>query len=149
VATDQEWQALCRVIGKPELIEDARFIDPSARLKNQEELDTIINQWTKDRDYYEVTKKLQEAGVASAPSFSSEGLFLDPHLRERGVFSQLDHPIMGKDWVVTPPWRLSETPARIHRHSPLLGEHNEEVFGQMLGMSRIEIKELEKEEVIY
>jgi len=149
VATDQEWQALCRVIGKPELIEDARFKDLSVRLNNQEELDTIINQWTKDRDYYEVTKKLQEAGVASAPSLSSKGLFLDPHLRERGVFSRLDHPVMGKDWVVTPPWRLSETPARIHRHSPLLGEHNEEVFGQMLGLSQKEIKELEKEEVIY
>jgi benzylsuccinate CoA-transferase BbsF subunit len=136
-------------MGKPELFEDARFKDFSVRRNNQEELDTIINQWTKDRDYYEVTKKLQEAGVASAPSFSSEGLFHDPHLRERGVFSQLDHPVMGKDWVVTPPWQLSETPARIHRHSPLLGEHNEEVFGQMLGLSQGEIKELEKEGVIY
>lgn len=149
VATDSEWQALCRVMGQPELIEDARFHHPTDRLINQEVLDDLINQWTKDQDYYEVTKLLQEAGVAAAPSLSSEGLFKDPHLREREVYSQLDHPFMGQDWVIAPPWRLSETPARIHRHSPLLGEHNEEVFGQWLGLSPDEIHALEKEEVIY
>jgi benzylsuccinate CoA-transferase BbsF subunit len=88
-------------------------------------------------------------GVASAPSLSSEGLFHDPHLKERGVYSQLDHPFIGKDWVIAPPWSLSETPARIHRHSPLLGEHNEEIFCNLLGLSQEEIHELEKEEVIY
>ena len=149
VATDEEWQALCRVMGKPELMEDARFSSSKGRLKNQGVLDEIINQWTMDRDYYEVTKVLQEAGVGSAPSLSSEGLFQDPHLQARGVYFQVDHPVMGKDWVVGPPWRFSETPARIQRHSPLLGEHNEEIFGQMLGLSSEEIRELEKEEVIY
>jgi crotonobetainyl-CoA:carnitine CoA-transferase CaiB-like acyl-CoA transferase len=149
VATDSEWQALCRVMGRPELIKDARFHHPPDRLINQEVLDDLINQWTKDKDYYEVTKLLQEAGVAAAPSLSSEGLFKDPHLREREVYSQLDHPFIGQDWVIAPPWRLSETPARIYRHSPLLGEHNEEIFGQWLGLSAEEIQELEKEEVIY
>ena len=136
-------------MGKPELIENEKFIDPTARLKNQEDLDEIITQWTQDKDYYEVTKLLQKVGVASAPSLSSEGLFHDPHLREREVYSQLDHPFIGKDWVIAPPWSLSETPARIHRHSPLLGEHNEEIFVHMLGLSPEEIRELEKEEVIY
>ncbi|MBI4766308.1 MAG: CoA transferase [Deltaproteobacteria bacterium] len=149
VATDSEWQALCRVMGRPELIEDARFHHPPDRLINQEVLDDLINQWTKDKDYYEVTKLLQEAGVAAAPSLSSEGLFKDPHLREREVYSQLEHPFIGQDWVIAPPWRLSETPARICRHSPLLGEHNEEIFGQWLGLSAEKIHELEKEEVIY
>ena len=149
VATDPEWQALCRVMGKPELINHEKYFDSTARLKNQEDLDEIITQWTRDKDYYEVTKLLQKAGVASAPSLSSEGLFHDPHLKERGVYSQLDHPSIGKDWVIAPPWSLSETPARIHRHSPLLGEHNEEIFCNLLGLSQEEIHELEKEEVIY
>jgi benzylsuccinate CoA-transferase BbsF subunit len=149
VATDSEWQALCRVMEKPELIKNEKFFDPTARLKNQEDLDEIITQWTQDKDYYEVTKLLQKVGVAAAPSLSSEGLFHDPHLREREVYSQLDHPLMGKDWVIAPPWRFSETPARIHRHSPLLGEHNEEIFAHRLGLSPEEIHELEKEEVIY
>ncbi len=149
VATDSEWQALCRVMGKPELIENEKFFDSRARLKNQEDLDEIITQWTQDKDYYEVTQLLQKVGVAAAPSLSSEGLFHDPHLREREVYSQMDHPFIGKDWVIAPPWSLSETPARIQRHSPLLGEHNEEIFGHRLGLSPEEIRDLEKEEVIY
>jgi benzylsuccinate CoA-transferase BbsF subunit len=149
VANNQEWQALCRVMEKPEWIEDRRFKDPAVRYKNQQELDGLISQWTKDKDYYAVTKILQEAGVASAPSLSSEGLFHDPHLKERGIYSQLNHPFMGKDWVIAPPWHLSETPAKITRHSPLLGEHNQEIFIQELGMSDEDVKKLEAEEVIY
>jgi benzylsuccinate CoA-transferase BbsF subunit len=149
VTNDSEWQALCKVMEQTDLVEDARFTHPSDRVKNQGVLDDLITQWTKDKDYYEVTKLLQKAGVAAAPSLSSEGLFHDPHLREREIYSQLDHPFMGKDWVIAPPWRLSETPARITRHSPLLGEHNDEILNQLLGMSREEIIELEKEEVIY
>ena len=149
VSNDSEWQALCRAMGRPDLIEDPRFNQPSERFKNQEALDDLITQWTLPQDYYEVAELLQKAGVASFPSLSSEGLFHDPHLKAREVYSQLAHPSMGKDWVIAPPWRLSETPARIYRHSPLLGEHNEEIFGQMLGLSPEEIHELEKEEVIY
>jgi benzylsuccinate CoA-transferase BbsF subunit len=149
VSDGQAWQALCRVMGKPALAEEARFSSPNSRLQNEEELDEIINQWTRKRDYYDITRLLQEAGVASAPSLSSQGLFQDPHLQARGVFFQVDHPSMGKDWVIGPPWRLSETPAQIQRHSPLLGEHNKEILVDMLGLSSEEIKALEKEEVVY
>ena len=86
---------------------------------------------------------------AAAPTLSSEGLFKDPHVRDRGVFLQVEHPEIGKDWVIAPPWRFSETPAQIKRHAPLLGEHNEAVFGELLGMSSKEIKTLEQERVIY
>jgi benzylsuccinate CoA-transferase BbsF subunit len=61
----------------------------------------------------------------------------------------VEHPVLEKDWVVAPPWRLSETPASIRRHAPLLGEHNYEIFERRLGMSREEIKRLEEEQVIY
>jgi crotonobetainyl-CoA:carnitine CoA-transferase CaiB-like acyl-CoA transferase len=80
---------------------------------------------------------------------SSEGLFKDPHLKERNLFREIEHPVIGKDWVTAPPWILSETPAEIKRHAPLLGEHNDLVLRQMLGMSPEEIKKLEEEEVIY
>ena len=56
---------------------------------------------------------------------------------------------MGKDWVIAPPWRLSDTPASIRRRGPLLGEHNYEIFERRLGMSREEIAGLEEEQVIY
>ena len=149
VATDQEWEGLCRTMDRPDLIIDKRFAASEDRFKNQEELDPIISEWTKDKESYELMTHLQTAGVAAMPTLSSEGLFKDPHVRDRGVFLQVEHPAIGKDWVISPPWRFSETPAQINRHAPLLGEHNEYVFGELLGMSTVEIKRLEKEEVIY
>lgn len=149
VATDQEWQSLCQVMGMPELADDERFAQSRKRWENQEELDRIIGQWTSDKDYYEITESLQAVQVAASPSLSSEGLFKDPHLKERNLFREIEHPVIGKDWVTAPPWILSETPAEIKRHAPLLGEHNDLVLRQMLGMSPEEIKKLEEEEVIY
>jgi len=149
VANDQEWERLCRAMGRPDLSLDERFSGLQERLDNHEALDRIIGEWTRDKDCTEVMETLQAAGVAAAPSLSSEGLFRDPHLKERDVFMQVDHPNMGKNWVIAPPWKLSATPARIHRHAPLLGEHNDYIFGELLGFSQDEIQELEKEQVIY
>jgi benzylsuccinate CoA-transferase BbsF subunit len=149
VASNEEWQALCRVMEMPELVSDARFSDGPLRWENQVELDEIIGRWTHDKDSYALMTQLQQAGVAAAPSLSGEALFKDPHLKERGVYTQVDHPAIGKDWVITPPWKLSETPASIRRHAPLLSEHNEYVFCDLLGMSADEVASLEGEEVIY
>lgn len=149
VATDQEWEGLCRAMDRPDLMMDKRFAASDDRYKNQEELDRIISEWTRDKESYELMAHLQAAGVAATPTLSSKGLFKDPHVRDRGVFLQVEHPAIGNDWVIAPPWRLSETPAHINRHAPLLGEHNEYVFGELLGMSSVEIKRLEQEKVIY
>ncbi len=149
VATDKEWEALCRAMGMPELAADERFSDGDLRWENQAALDVIITQWTGDKDNYAVMEALQQAGVAATPSLSGEGLFKDPHLRETGVYTQVDHPEIGTDWAISPPWRLSETPASIRRHAPLLGEHNAYVFCDLLGLSAEEVAALETEQVIY
>lgn len=149
VATDGEWDALCRTMEMPELAGDERFSDGPRRWENQADLDDIISRWTRDQDDYAVMERLQQVGVAAAPSLSGKALFNDPHLREREIFAHVDHPVIGKDWVITPPWRFSETPARIHRHAPLLSEHNAYVFCELLGMSAGEVAELEEEKVIY
>ncbi len=149
VENDQEWQALCEAMGKSELADDERFNNVENRIKHLEELDQIISDWTCDQDYYKVMEILQDKGVAAAPSMSGEALFKDPHLQERGIFKEVEHPVIGKDWVITPPWRLSETPAEIKHYSPLLGEHNEDIFCTLLGMSQEEVKKMQDEEVIY
>jgi benzylsuccinate CoA-transferase BbsF subunit len=149
VATEEEWQALCGVMEKAGLAKDDRFSDAAKRKMNEEALDRIIEEWTRNWDYQEVMEKLQNAGVAATPSLSSEGLFHDPHVRERSVFQEVDHPVIGKNWVIAPPWKLSETPAEIRKAAPLLGEHTDEIFRKHLGMSAEEIEALRKEEVIY
>jgi crotonobetainyl-CoA:carnitine CoA-transferase CaiB-like acyl-CoA transferase len=149
VANGQEWRALCNAMGKPELAEDERFSSAETRWRNQDQLDQVISDWTRNQDYYEVMHKLQRVGVCATPSLSSKALFNDPHVAARKSFTQLEHPELGKDWVVAPPWRLSDTPASIRRHSPLLGEHNQEIFERRLGISPEEIAQLEEEQVIY
>jgi benzylsuccinate CoA-transferase BbsF subunit len=149
VANDREWRALCDAMGKPELAEDERFSQAETRWNHQDELDRIISDWTRNRDDYELMHELQRAGVAATPSLSNKALFQDPHLEERGTFLQVDHPFLGKDWVLSPPWRLSETPASIRRHAPMLGEHHHQIFEKLLGMSPGEIESLKEEQVIY
>ncbi len=149
ISSDEEWKAFCKAIGKPEWIEDERFCDAYSRKRNEEVLDRLIGQWTIDRTHLEVMDILQRVGVAAVPSFNSEELYNDPHLKERGLFTEVYHPDVGKQIVVSPPWKFSATPARIYRRSPLFGEHNNYVFGELLGMSSDEIQRLVEEKVIY
>lgn len=149
VAAEDEWKRLCNAMGKSDLAGDSRFSGASKRKQNEEELDAIIADWTRDKDYYEVMTILQEAGVAATPSLSSEALFADPHLKERNVFRQVEHPVIGKNWVIGPPWRLTETPAKFRTPGPLLGEHTDEVFKEYLGLSSEEIAGLRQQRVIY
>lgn len=149
VATQAEWESLCRIMGKSDLIDDPRFGDITERKENEEELDAIITAWTQDKAPYDVMDLLQKAGVATTPSMSSEALFNDPHLKERNIFQQVDHPVLGKNWVIAPPWRFTETPAAISSCGPKLGEHTDEIFSDCLGMSPEEIDKLREEQVIF
>jgi len=148
VATEEEWQALCHVMGDPAWAKEERFADGYRRWQNQEELDRLISEWTINYSPTEVMEKLQQAGVAAVPSFSGLELFRDPHLKERGFAKEVAHPAIGKRLVVNVPWRFSATPADVSRYGPLLGEHNEYVFGELLGLPQAEIQRLTADGVI-
>ena len=149
ISNDEEWRAFAGAIGNPDWAKEERFQDAYLRKKNEEELDRLISQWTISHTKYEVMDMLQKAGVAAVHSFSSKDFFSDPHLKERGAFTEVEHPVIGRLTVMNPPWKLSATPAEIVRHAPLFGEHNNYVFGELLGMSQEEIKALMDEQVIY
>jgi benzylsuccinate CoA-transferase BbsF subunit len=149
IATDEEWDKFCDVLGNPPWTKDERFADAYSRWKNQEELDRLIEEWTQALTPQEVEEKLQRNGIAAIPSFNSEELYFSPHLEERNFWVKVKHPVIGEQTVVAPPWKLSETPAEITRPSPLMGEHNQHVFGDLLGMSESEIQDLVREKVIY
>ena len=149
VATDEEWQALCRVLGYPEWAQDPRFADAYSRWQHQEEIDRHLGRWAADHTPYEAMEIFQKAGVAAAPSMSAQDLFTDPHLRERGFSSEVEHPVVGRKTVIGPPWKLSQTPALVSGPSPLLGEHNRYVFGDILGLNYEEIARLEQEGILY
>jgi len=149
VGTEEEWQALCRVMAHPEWLQDERFADAYSRWQHQEQLDRLIAQWTRLRTKFEATELLQGAGVAAFPSMRSQDFFNDAHLRERDFATTVVHPVVGKQTLLRPPWRFSETPPRVYRHGPLLGQHNEYVFGELLGISSKEFAQLQEEGVIH
>jgi len=148
ISNDDEWRAFVDAIGNPDWTKDDRFADAFSRKKNEAELDRLISEWTMNLTKYEVMDILQKAGVAAVPSFSTKDLFNDQHLKERQAFNEVDHPTIGRLAVMNPPWKLSTSPAEVVRHAPLLGEHNQYVFGQLLGMSEKEIDNLIDEQVI-
>jgi len=149
IATEEEWQAFCKVMGNPAWGSEEKFSDAYNRWTNQDELDGLVTQWTVNYTHYEVTEMLQKVGVAAMPSFSNQEIFSDPHFKARNLAIEVEHPAMGKQVVMGPAWRLSETPAKVTKASPVIGESDEYVFGELLGMSGSEIKQLMAKQVIY
>ena len=149
VDSEGEWQALCRALGHPEWAEDPRFADAYLRVQHRDELDALVTSWTSQRSPAAVMEILQGAGVAAMPVMNLEDQFRDPHLRAREVHLECEHPKVGIEWLHGIPWRLSETPGRIHRPAPLLGEHNRYVFGELLGLPEGEIQRLSEMGAMY
>ena len=148
VETEEEWSSFCKVIGKTELINDERFSDAYGRWENQDELDKIIDEWAINYDPFEIMKKLQEAGIAASPRYTSRDLFEDEHLKERNFARKINHPVIGERTVIAEPWKYSTLSFNIG-YGPLLGEHNDYIFGELLGLSTDEVKKLVEEEVIF
>lgn len=149
IRTEEEWRAFCKAIGNPPWTKMEVFADNYRRLEHQEELDRLISQWTADKTHYEVMETLQKAGVAATPCADTEDRFLDPHFQEREVHIPVEHPATGVDWIPGMVCKLSKTPGGVRKPAPLLGQHNQYVFGKLLGLSKEIIARLEAEKIIY
>ncbi len=147
VGTDKKWGALCDVMGNPGWSKDQKFSDQYRRWQNQDELNKLISSWTKDFTHYEVMQKLQKVGVAAGPSFNIEELINDPHIKKRGVFVEQNHPEAGKTIVYRSPWKSALTAK--NSPAPCLGEHNNYVLKELLGLSDSEIINLTNKKIIY
>lgn len=149
ITNEDEWQHFCEAIGNPPWTKEERFADNFSRWNNQEELDRFVTDWTIHSTPYEVTHILQKVGVAAVPVMNVEDQYSDPHFRECHTHVEVQHPLVGLEVLYGIPWRLSETPGEIRRPAPSLGEHNNYVFGELLGLSAKEILQLTEEKVIY
>jgi benzylsuccinate CoA-transferase BbsF subunit len=149
VATDEEWQGLKAALGSPAWTADPKFASRYGRLKHRHELDQHLAQWTAGRSAENVTELLQSHGVAAVPVMEAEERLFNPHFRERGLYADIDHPALGAEPIFNLMWNLSQTPSAIRRHAPLIGEHNQQVFCGLLGMSAQEVRALEEGQVIY
>ncbi len=148
VSSDEEWRSFCKATGNEEWADDERFSNALRRWKNQDELDRLIEKWTFNHDHYEVMHTLQAAGIASGPVLSHKELLDDPHLKERGFFETLTRAEVGTHPYPGVYAKLSKTPGSIRWPSPILGEHNDYVLGELLGLSEEEIAQLADEHII-
>jgi benzylsuccinate CoA-transferase BbsF subunit len=145
VFTDKEWESCCRVIGIPELSEDPRFKTFADRKKNEAELDRLIEAWTNQYTSEEVMRLMQSSGVAAGIVSNGKDQAEDPQLNHYHFFESVEHPIMGNiPFCHGPCFRLSKTPYELGR-ATLIGEHNEYVYSEILGMSEEEMAKLDAE----
>jgi crotonobetainyl-CoA:carnitine CoA-transferase CaiB-like acyl-CoA transferase len=150
VASDAEWQAMTGVMGAAELASDPRFATAPARLANRDELDVAVSRWTVTLEANAAAERLEAAGVAAHASWTTPEIAADPHLRARHAIVEVQEPDGKTRAAVKVPMRLSKGgEIGIARGTPKLGEHEDYVYGELLGMSRAERQALEDEQVIY
>ena len=146
VTNDDEWDSLVNILGNPAWANDERFATMASRFANQNDLDEFISQWTINLTPLEVFDVLQNAGVpAGAVQTPMERAEIDLQLKHRGFIAEVEHAELGNTKVESIPMKMSETPWKLNKASPLLGEHSAEIYMDLLGVSAEELGTLFEE----
>ncbi len=149
VFSKQEWESLCRAMENPAWTRDKRYSTHESRKQNEEELDRQIALWTSGFTPPEVVERLQAAGVRAGIVNKMSDVYSDPQLTHRRQWIEMEHPEIGKMHYQRPPFILTKNPCGPDRRDPLLGEHNDHFYKEILGLSEQQYRELVDEEVIY
>ena len=148
VRNEDDWLALCRNLGQPDLASDPSFSDPINRRLNQEQLDEVIASWTSVRTSYQVMRSLQGAGVPVGAVLTSKQALTDPQYLAREFFETVHNPpevgLRPKGYVGRG-WKFSKSEAAIKGPAPLLGEANDYVLGELLGIDPARLREFAEE----
>ncbi len=142
VSTDDEWKAMCRVMGNPTWAKDTKFSTLMGRKKNEDELDQLIEQWTINLPPEKVMTILQENGISAGVLETAEDLHSDPQLKYRHHLWELEHQEIGMSTYDSMGSQLSKTPAELYKAAHTIGEDNYYVYTQILGVSNEEFVEL-------
>jgi len=148
IENQHQWETLCRLMGNPDWTIQGAFSDELSRWENQEELDKHLSEWTELYGAYELAGILQKEGIAATPSFSTKQLTHDAHIISRGFFKKANHAVLGDKVLAGLPIHFSDWGEGNYATPPLLGEHNDYVLGQLLGLSSEEIRQLIDEKVL-
>ena len=150
VSTDAEWQALARIIGQPQLGLDPRYVSAPARAARRAELDQIVSAWAAGVVAEAAAAQLQAAGIAAHVSWRASDIVGDPHMRMRGAVVPVAEADGRQRMAVGFPGLFSESDAPgMERGTPELGEHEDYVYGELLGLGQAERARLTDAQVIY
>ena len=148
VFTDEEWTSFCEVVGNLEWTSDPKFASLSGRKRSEGELDRLVGEWTVNYTAEQVMTLMQAKGVPAGVVQTTEDLFNDPQLKHREHFVFLEHKEIGRHAYHNEATRFTQTPPRFWKAAPCLGEDNEFVYKQILGLTDDEISDLLAEGVI-
>jgi len=148
ITTTQEmWESLLRVIGRADIIADPQFADQRSRNKHFDELFEVIAAWTRQRGKFEVMRVLGEAGVPCGAVLDSGDILANDHLKARGMITTIEHPTRGTFTMPGCAVQLSDSPVEV-QPAPLLGHHNAEIYGTLLGMTNADLAALRESGVL-
>jgi crotonobetainyl-CoA:carnitine CoA-transferase CaiB-like acyl-CoA transferase len=147
VANNALFERFCRALELEELLEDDRFTDNPRRVAHRKEIVPIIERRIRGLTKLEVVRRLREANVPVGPINALDEVFADPVVRHLGLIAEVDHPVAGRVRAPGIPVRLSGTPPSVRRHPPELGEHTDEILGE-LGYAKEEIAALRRDGAI-
>ncbi|WP_439030577.1 CoA transferase [Gordonia terrae] len=152
-ATQEEWIRLAREAGHSEWLERDEFATLEARQRNRADLDELIGGWTRTCEPFALMRRLQDIGIAAGVAQTAADRYeRDPQLRHLNWLTELDATNFGRWPVAAPSVHMSETPQYIGglvgRGAPTYGEHNYEVYAEILGLSKADVDALAEENII-
>jgi formyl-CoA transferase len=142
VGNDRQFQALCSLMGHPEISGDERFSSNPRRVANRDVLIPMLQEIFETEDADVWLAGMTEAGIPCGPINTVDQVFEHPQIQHRGMVVEVPHPTAGSVRVVGPPVVMSGTPAQVQSHPPLLGEHTDQVLRERIGLSDDEIADL-------
>jgi formyl-CoA transferase len=148
VANQKLWVNFCKLVGRPQWLEDPRFESNSKRVEHREVLLPLIDELMAQRTCDEWMEVFVEAAIPCGPVNDMEHLFADPQVLHRAMIAEVPHPTIGSLRLTGTPIKYSETPATIRRHPPLLGEHTDEVLAEVLEYQPERIETLRQQRAI-
>jgi formyl-CoA transferase len=145
--TPKQYEMVMAAVGRKNMITEELKHDIRLRIEKYAEIKAAIEGWSKTKDKMEVFKTLADLGILAAPVLDTKEVLNDPHFNQRGTIVEFDHPRRGKFKMAGCPIRLSQTDYE-YKPAPLLGQHNEEVYREWLGLSKEALEKLKVEKII-
>ncbi|MBI2194199.1 MAG: CoA transferase [Planctomycetes bacterium] len=148
IGNDATWKKFCLHLGRSDLITDPRFASNPARTENQAALESLLTEVFREKPTGTWLDELGRIGVPCGPIQTVDEVVHHPQIRARGMMVEIEHPDAGPLLMPASPIQLSETPPRAEKPAPRLGEHTQEILGQLLGLEEGEMAELRSAGVI-
>ena len=146
---DKLWKLLATEMGQPELVDDPDYKATKDRVAHHEQLKVIVENWTKDQTVEEVADRLTKIGVPSCPIMTIDKIVKDPHIAgARKMFVDVEHPVAGHTTLTGDQIKFNDWEQAVRLPAPTLGQHNEEVYGKMLGFDAAKVHELMEQNVL-